>query len=342
MMMLKKSILALFLLSILFSCKKKAIISTVETAYWFGGGIENMILLKGTIQSDGTQTVTKLYDGGLYDPLVALEIHPGTKEIYWAEMDIEPVTSSNFTCYVNKGDTSGGPKQRILSLPQLVISAMAVEPVSRKLYYVVYDEKAVGEYLYRCNLDGTGNTMLFSSFKFGDVVSINIDGANNKIYVVENDLESLPRKESSVYKANLDGTGTPVLLYNKASLPIRVAEIDRFTGIAIDGSNLYIASSQGSATGTSYLFKGDVNGNPATTVISSGGSANHPISTVLGLNIDSKHRYLYWISRSNSTSQDAGVVYKVPLAAAATSTPKLIFKDINLHGGLFGPIEIGN
>lgn len=320
----------------------KPTVIPVKTTYWVRNTGTASEIVKGVLNADGSQTITKLYTAGADAAITGMALHPGTKNLFWMEQTFDFNTFASVSVLL-KGDTTGAAAVTIIDAAKGLTLAnnMVVNAQNNKLYITNTDETTGNGQVYSAGIDGSAFTRLYSTATFQPVAAITIDAATNSLYFIESyDGGGAGGMVSNVFKGNIDGSGIPVKLYDKTKLPTAGSPQDRFVGLAVSGTSIYLADRSNSAAGTSYIVKGSTDGAGTLAKVfeSIPGTAN-PLEVIMGLTIDKQHNYLYWVNQGGQADGSKGTVYRA--AVASGGTPQLLFKNIQVTEAASASLELG-
>ncbi len=204
---------------------------------------ENNRILK--MQKNGSGNVVVLYDNsdGVSTP-TGVAVDDATGTVYWC---------NSGTDQIMKGSLDGLTPATTLYGGATVINyayGLAVDKAHGKLL--------VGDFynfILSGNLDGTGTTeVIWNSTKYDGLVapsSVCVDAGRNKIYWAD-------ESNNQIVEASLDGTGTPVVLFESAD------GVSRPDGIAIDAASGKIYWSE---TSGNVVARGNLDGTGAREVL---------------------------------------------------------------------------
>lgn len=291
----------------------------VKTAYWTTmDGI-----LRGEITDTGVN-ITTLYDADSegFTTATGVAVDFTGQMIYF--------TSS--TSGVNRAPLGGeGP---IELLYEAVNSAdLAIEPKSGKIYFFSIDEGAEKSFIFKGDMDGSGDldtlysfdyTLSFETFLYEgpEPYTPKLLLTENRIYWTETGIN--PR----VMVGSITGDVAPQVLFSSD-------ELIRPTGIAIDPVNqkLYIADNGASEGLESTIFSGNLDGSGTLSVlVASGDNVRSPSD----MEIDSENGFVYWL---NEITENTMTNTELTRASLDGETVEVLFDGFS--GAIFFDLEIG-
>lgn len=321
----------------------KPTVIPVKTTYWVRYTGTNYEIVKGALNANGTQTITKLYEAATDVTIASMALHPSTKNLYWMEQTLDLNTFATVSVIL-KGDTTGAAAVTIIGADKGLTLAnnLVVNGQNNKIYLTNTDEVTGEGQVYSSEIDGSGFTRLYSTASFKALTGIATDAATDALYFIESyDGGGAGGIVSVVYKGNINGSGTPAKLYDKTNFPEAGAPQYIFVGIAINGTDIYLAERSATSLGISYILKGSTStsGPLAKVFESAPGAAANPLELVMGLTIDKQHSYLYWINQGAQTDGSKGTIYRSAITAG--SAPQLLLKDIQVANAASASLELG-
>ena len=320
----------------------KPTVIPVKTTYWVRYTGTAYEIVKGALNADGSQTITKLYTAGADASIPGIALHSGTKDLFWIEQAFDLNTFTSVSVIL-KGDTTGAAAVTIIDAAKGLTEAneITVDAQNNKLYWTHKDAATGDGNIYSAGTDGSNITKMYSTLTLKSVAAITSDATSNALYFIETyDEGGAGGIISKIYKGNMDGSGMPVVLYDKTKLPTAGSPQDRFVGLAINGTSIYLADRSQSAAGISYIVKGSTDGSGTLAkVFESIPGTTNPLEVTMGLTIDTQHNYLYWVNQGSQSDGSKGTVYRAAIAAG--STPQLLFKNIQVAEAASAPIDLG-
>lgn len=308
----------------------------IPPVYWISNDTAGARIVKGTQDADSRQLITQLYAPATGHSLSLFVLNTSGKELYWAEKDATLTASQIYA-----GDTLGSPARLIATVPA-VINALALNTAAHQLYWTQYDSASAAEQMYSCSSNGGAVSRMFTDDTLHAVSHITVDTVTQSIYFIENysQKDSVGRF-SRISRGELNGSRGRLVIYEKKNWPVTAGAQDWFSGIVVNGSNVYLAVQPGTTEGVSYIFKGTTDGVVPlasfmrSTSVTSENILNYP----LALAIDKKRQYLYWINRGSEANGVAGSIYRTTFTAPA-STEK-VFDNVNVTGASYAALETG-
>jgi len=200
------------------------------------------------VKKDGTGSIVVLYDSGdgVSEP-DAITIDNSTGKIYWC---------NSGTNQIMKGSDDGADTPTALYSGAEVIDyayGIAIDKSHGKLYI---SDFSLGIKVGK--LDGTGTmSVLWDSNNFADMGSpsnLFVDGKHGKVYWTDEDTDA-------IVAANLDGTGTPLVLFDDTD------GVGRADGIGVDYNSKKIYWSE---TSNNVIARGNLDGSGEREVLVSG------------------------------------------------------------------------
>lgn len=206
---------------------------------------ENKII---KIKNDGTGGIVTLYDSGDgLDGPTAITIDNTTGIIYWC---------NSGTNQIMKGSDDGADPQATLYSGAAVIDYAYGIGIDKSLGKLYISDFNLG--IKVGNLDGTGTMeVLWDSGNFADMgfpSNLFVDGKHGKIYWTDEDTDA-------IVEAKLDGTGTPLVLFDDTD------GVGRADGIGVDYNSQKIYWSE---TSNNVIARGNLDGTGEREVLVSG------------------------------------------------------------------------
>ena len=170
--------------------------------YWANLDGSQSQLLRNLCSYDLSYAVPDYYE---------LAIDLENSKLFWASM--EYCYSAN---YIQIADLNGTNASPIVSEGYYIQGySIAVDPPNNKLYYVAYTEQ---KELYRVNYDGTDNEFVMT-LSDEIAVSIGLDTANNKMYWIDADRDT-------IWRNNLDGSGIQEVIFEGPTGSLQSLKLD--------------------------------------------------------------------------------------------------------------------
>jgi DNA-binding beta-propeller fold protein YncE len=191
------------------------------------------------------RAVFLLYESadGVKEP-TAIGIDNTTSTIYWCNSGDKQVKKGSY-------DGDAIPENMFVGIREIIYTyGMAVDEKNKKLYLSDFKK-----FIKVGNLDGSGNmTVLYDNISFPQMVApsgICIDPDHGKMYWTD-------ETANLVVEANIDGTGTPVVLFDSSD------GVNRPDAIAIDYNDHKIYWSE---TGSKVIARGNIDGSGEREVL---------------------------------------------------------------------------
>ena len=252
----------------------------VKTAYW----TSSEGILRGEITEAGVN-ITPLYDSNSegFTSATGLAVDFAGQMIYFTS------TGSG----VSRAPLGGeGPIEQLYGAPSS--NDLAIDPESGKIYFFSIDEAAEKSFIFKGDMDGSGDLDTLYSFDY--VLNFNTfeyEGpvpytpklllTEDRIYWTETTIDN-PR----VMAGSITGDIEPQELFGSD-------ELIRPTGLAIDPVNqrLYIADNGVSELLNSTIFSGNLDGSGTLSVlVASGDNVRSPSD----MEIDLENGFIYWLN----------------------------------------------
>lgn len=311
----------------------------IPPVYWISNGAAGASIVKGIQNADNRQLISQLYTPAAGHILSLFVLNASGKELYWAETDV--TANAPLASQIYAGDTLGGPARLIANVPAM-INSLAVNAAANQLYWTQYDSTNATDQMYSCSSNGGAVSRMFTSDTLHAVSHITVDTVTQSIYFIENySLKDSVGRFSRISRGELNGSRRRLVIYDKKNWPVAVGAFDWFSGIVVNGNNVYLAVQPGATGGISYIFKGTTDGAVSlasfmrSTSVTSENILNYP----LALAVDKKKQYLYWINRGSETNGVYGSIYRTTFTAPA-STEK-VFDNVNVTGASYAALETG-
>lgn len=301
-------------------------------------------IVKGTYNSAISQSVYTLYQSPDRHYITLLATNRGSKDLFWTDTYIKKNGPTMVVNNIVRGDTLGLSADTIYHVEKAV-DAMAINQEAKKIYWAEYDTAVRRDAIYAANLDGTNKTRLYADASLDRVSQLAFDSLGTTLYFLQNtySTQGTVLETSAVWKGNANGSGMPQALYSKKEFSQSLQPKDLLIGVAIKGSDLYIAtqSQNEDGNGICYLVKGNITGTAAlTTLLSSTPAAAHnPLKMVMNLSLNKEETYLYWLNQGMPDNGSTGSIYRLPLAAP--NKPELLLSGIAVAPWVVGTLGLG-
>lgn len=289
MKILKLLFLAFVLSTGLFTAcsKDEDSVSKDNTDVYFMDSSDEM-LYKLSIDAGTISTVKDLAD--MYG--TGLAYNSGKDLIYFSDYVDEDTPNGKIWCM-----NPDGTNAKAIATGLLNPFGIAVDPTDGKVYWG--DENGN---VSRCNSDGSSLETGIVNIDGGTIRSVAIDSKNKKLYFYD-------VSNNNLYRANLDGTSSAVILTGYYGYAICVDETN----------NKIYFDAQTDNESVSGLYRANLDGSDPVEI-------DDTRSRIYGIAVDSKNSKVYWSGR------DTYEIYKANLNGTVKVT---LAKDLNGPRGIF-------
>lgn len=313
---------------------------SVPSVYFISRGAGHDFIVKGRKAATGNiPEIKELYSIASDQVLSQFTLNATTGQLYWVTRNNGAAGRLNSDIYA--GDTLGGTPRLVLSVAA-PITALAVNAATNTLYWTQHDTAADVDYLYTANSTGGKASRMLQRDTFKTVSHIVIDAASETLILIENyTVKDTAARFSRVSSAQLIDTSKRTVLYSKADFPVAGGSMDWFSGLVVNGNHLYLAVQPGTENKVSYIFKGTIDGKTSLTPFlrsSQVGSVN-VLDYPLGLTLDKKKQYLYWINRGTNAGTGSGSLCRSTFAVPAST--EVVFENLPVVATGAVPLETG-
>ena len=289
----------------------------VKTAFW----TSSEGILRGEITDTGVN-ISSLYDGNSdgFTSATGIVVDFTDQMIYF--------TSS--ASGVNRAPLGGeGPIEQLYDVPGS--PDLAIDPESGKIYFISLDEAAEKSFIFKGDMDGSGDLDTLYSFDY--VLSFETflwEGPQPytpKLLLTEDQIYWTETGDNPrVMVGSITGDVEPQELFGSD-------ELIRPTGLAIDPVNqkLYVADNGEFETLESTIFSGNLDGSGTLSVlVASGDNVRRPSD----MEIDLENGFVYWLNEIPGTTASTELVR----ASIDGETVEVLFDGF--VGAIFFELEI--
>ncbi|GGH67336.1 hypothetical protein HNQ91_001677 [Filimonas zeae] len=313
---------------------------SVPSVYWISRGTGHDYIVKGRKAAmDNRPEIKELYSVAASQALSLFTLNATTGHVYWVTRNSGAAGRLHSDIYA--GDTLGSTPRLVLSVAA-PITALAVNPVTNTLYWTQHDSVVNADYLYSASNSGGKVTRMLQRDTLMTVSHIAVDAASESLFLIENyTVKDSTARFSRVSSAQLADTSKRTLLYSKADFPVTAGSADWFSGLVVNGGNLYLAMQPGTENKVSYIFRGTTDGK--ATLVSFLRSTQLGLTNILdyplALTLDKKKQYLYWINRSTNAGTGSGSLFRSTFAVPAST--EVVFDNLPMAATGYVPLETG-